>query len=411
MSLPGVWAGPWEGADFAFCFVTDDGKLSNLAWADTARAMDFRFTIAVNLDEGDPSPNELSAEQMHELWEDGFEIAQHGRTHADAGLPLTCPSPPRGSLMGYFMCDEADEQVRMEALTEEISRETLADLSGIPASDIRVVAYPRHRHGKALIDSLQAEGYIGARTGGYYDYDYNSYGDFLTPASNSWEGGISLFRVPNREADSYLFGNHSADPPVHFDYATFRERADQVIAPFQQSGGICVIYTHHLGDDDDSLGDINYGSGGITSRDLAWLVDYVREHNGRIMTFGEAVAYYRARSHKVDVDGDAVWMPGAAAGTPAAPEAVSVGAPYPNPFNGGTRIAYELTSDVAVRIDVHDLRGRRVVTLVDGKPGIGSHEAFWSGRDAQGRTVGAGAYLVRVACGDAVTTRRVSLLK
>ena len=38
----------WMGHDFVFCFITDDAKLSNLVWADVAREMGFRYTIAVN---------------------------------------------------------------------------------------------------------------------------------------------------------------------------------------------------------------------------------------------------------------------------------------------------------------------------------------------------------------------------
>ncbi len=69
--------GEWLGHDFAFCFVTDDGRTSNLAWADTARTMGFRFTIAVN--HGRTSSTILSAEDIHELAEDGFEIGSHSQ--------------------------------------------------------------------------------------------------------------------------------------------------------------------------------------------------------------------------------------------------------------------------------------------------------------------------------------------
>ena len=37
-----------------------------------------------------------------------------------------------------------------------------------------------------------------------------------------------------------------------------------------------VVYAHHFGDDDNTWGDINYGSSGMTPTDLEWLVDLVR---------------------------------------------------------------------------------------------------------------------------------------
>lgn len=411
MPMPARAEGPWDGHAFAFCFVTDDGRKSNLAFADTARVMDFRFTIGVNVNSSPAGTMELTLSEMHELWEDGFELAQHGGSHASIGLDPACPQPPSGSLMGYFMCEGTDEQSRMEYLAQEISADTLSTWTCIPRQDVRVVAYPRHRHGKALIDTLRAAGYIGARTGNRWGYSSDSYGDFTTMARNSWDGGMSLYRMPTVETDAYLFGDHSADPPVHLDYDTFRARADQSIAPFKQSGGICIVYTHHLGDDDDSLGDINYGSGGMTKRDLAWLVDYVREHDGKVMTFGEAVSYYRARSHMENIDGDLVWVPGAASAAPVPQVELAVEPAHPNPFNGGTRMSFEIGAETRVRAAVFDLRGRRVAALADEVMPAGRHEVSWTGRDDRGRSLAAGSYVVQVVAGDAEQSRLVSLLK
>jgi len=174
----------WMGNDFAFCFVTDDGRSSNLAWADTARAMGFRFTIAIN--HGREAGFVLSSEEAHELANDGFDIGSHSLTHGFAGLPETYPSPPRGSMMGYFLCEDLDPVEGMQYFKAEIERDSLAAFADLPVSDIRVFAYPRHRHGKAVIDSLIAEGYLGARMGSKWDYSENSYGDFNTPPENSW---------------------------------------------------------------------------------------------------------------------------------------------------------------------------------------------------------------------------------
>jgi hypothetical protein len=99
----------------------------------------------------------------------------------------------------------------MDALHVEIERDSITDLCDLDADAIRTLAYPRHRHGKALIDSLIAEGFIAARTGGWALSDLYSYGDYPLQARNGWEEGISLFRVPTRMADCALFGDHSAD--------------------------------------------------------------------------------------------------------------------------------------------------------------------------------------------------------
>lgn len=404
-------AGPWDGHDFAFVFVTDDGTKCNLAWADTARAMDFRFTIAVNVRSAPLAATRLSKPEIHDLAADGFEIAMHGATHGVGGLPTTCPSPPRGSWMGYFLCAEPDQAARMTAFRAEIERDTLAAACDIPASSIKVCAYPAHRHGKALIDTLRAEGYIGARTGGLWDYVTNSYGDFTFMASNSWDGGISLYRLPLANSDGWIFGNHSAVPPVHRTYESFLSIAQPIMDQFKASKGICVVYTHHLGDDNDSYGNINYGSGGMTKQDLAWIVDLARANNAKIMTLGEAIAYYRERSHMVNVDGDLVWRPGASGVDmigPAALENVSV---YPNPFNPRTSIAFDVAVAGRVRVVIHDVRGRLVCELDDSTREVGHHEVEWNGLDDRGMPAPAGTYLLRVETGAGSAARRMALIK
>jgi len=81
----------------------------------------------------------------------------------------------------------------------------------------------------------------------------------------------------------------------------------------------------------------------------------------------------------------------------------------PNPFNPRTTLRYELPAGGHVRLDVYDLRGRAVVTLVDGQRTAGAHTVEWTGRDADGRRLASGVYLARLATGGATTTRKLVL--
>jgi hypothetical protein len=83
----------------------------------------------------------------------------------------------------------------------------------------------------------------------------------------------------------------------------------------------------------------------------------------------------------------------------------------PNPFNPQTAIEYELPAAGAVRLAVHDVRGRLVRILVEASLPAGSHRAIWDGRDAAGRGVDSGAYLCRLEAGGRVESRRMLLLK
>lgn len=74
----------------------------------------------------------------------------------------------------------------------------------------------------------------------------------------------------------------------------------------------------------------------------------------------------------------------------------------PNPFNPSTMIAYDLPAGGAeVRLDVHDVAGRLVRTLVDGTQPGGRQTAVWDGRGPDGRMQPAGLYFYRLV-GDGV---------
>jgi len=73
---------------------------------------------------------------------------------------------------------------------------------------------------------------------------------------------------------------------------------------------------------------------------------------------------------------------------------------YPNPFNPMTTIAFELadgSGDLNVNLEVLDLRGRVVKTLVRGSYASGQrHEVTWNGTDQSGRKVPSGTYMSRL---------------
>jgi uncharacterized repeat protein (TIGR01451 family) len=77
-----------------------------------------------------------------------------------------------------------------------------------------------------------------------------------------------------------------------------------------------------------------------------------------------------------------------------------------NPFRGGTMFTYALPTRMPVRIDVYDVAGRRVRTLVDRDEEPGVHTVGLTQVGPEGR-LGAGVYLVRLRAGDIQKTVRV----
>jgi hypothetical protein len=83
----------------------------------------------------------------------------------------------------------------------------------------------------------------------------------------------------------------------------------------------------------------------------------------------------------------------------------------PNPFNPSTTIQFDLSSAEHVRLEIYDVLGRRVRTLLNAELAAGLHEARWDGQGADGRTAAAGVYFYRLAAGGVVEIRSMTLAK
>ncbi len=82
---------------------------------------------------------------------------------------------------------------------------------------------------------------------------------------------------------------------------------------------------------------------------------------------------------------------------------------YPNPFKPETYVFFGLARDAAVRFDVFNILGQRVITLVDQKLLSGQHVVVWNGKNAGGNRVAAGIYLYRLEAGDFIKIRKMIL--
>ncbi|MEW5874479.1 MAG: putative Ig domain-containing protein [Candidatus Zixiibacteriota bacterium] len=90
---------------------------------------------------------------------------------------------------------------------------------------------------------------------------------------------------------------------------------------------------------------------------------------------------------------------------------------YPNPFNPSTRIAFTISGAQSaatvsrVRLDIFNVLGQRVTTLVDSHLEPGQYEFEWDGRDRSGNTMASGLYFYRLQADGRAETKKMVLLK
>jgi hypothetical protein len=84
---------------------------------------------------------------------------------------------------------------------------------------------------------------------------------------------------------------------------------------------------------------------------------------------------------------------------------------YPNPFNPSTNIVYELPVGAKVRLDIYNILGQRIKTLVDQEQPIGVHQIQWNGTDDRGIKVSSGVYVFVLKAGTFTESKKMLLLK
>jgi len=107
-------------------------------------------------------------------------------------------------------------------------------------------------------------------------------------------------------------------------------------------------------------------------------------------------------------------VPESATGIEAAvsPRSFALHQNVPNPFNPMTIIRYDVpTQHANVTLQVYDVRGRLVRTLVDGEQSSGQKTAVWDGKDSHGQSVASGVFFYRLTGPDFQRTRKMVLLR
>jgi hypothetical protein len=84
---------------------------------------------------------------------------------------------------------------------------------------------------------------------------------------------------------------------------------------------------------------------------------------------------------------------------------------YPNPFNPETTISYNIPKKGNVTVDIYNIKGQKVKSLLNEEQEAGKHSIIWKGNNDKGQKVSSGTYLYRVKSGDEEIVNKMMLVK
>lgn len=139
-----------------------------------------------------------------------------------------------------------------------------------------------------------------------------------------------------------------------------------------------------------------------------FLSDQVIE--GKVILGGLLDGQYQSRLYGFDIT-NRILPTGVAEEKATLPDRYALSQNYPNPFNLSTVIHYELPEPAQVTIQVLNLLGQEVATLVNRKMAAGRYTVRWNGTDGRGNVAPTGVYFIQMKAGSRVMTRKMLLLK
>ncbi len=84
---------------------------------------------------------------------------------------------------------------------------------------------------------------------------------------------------------------------------------------------------------------------------------------------------------------------------------------YPNPFAGSTTLNFSVAERSNVRIDIYDVKGTLIRTILNESLDAGSYPVMWDGTDASGANVADGSYIATMRAGSFTSSVKMSMVR
>lgn len=299
------------------------------------------------------------------------------------------------------------------------------DYDGDHIDDISV----RGDDGYWRIDYFALQNGFGAWDGQYGQGAYGGIYDRPAPADYNGDGKCDLAILRNSDRkfliDWYHNGLGTWDVTNLGGYGGFADYPCPADYDNDGQKDIAILWTSTrvwwVDEADDGFGSWNYplgGYGGVSDRPMP--ADY--DGDGK-----DDIACYHVGQDRICIDyfcyqgnctyGSWDWCDGGAwhptwrvvipqEEESTLPTEFSVSQNYPNPFNPVTTINYALPTPMHVKLDIYNVLGQKVITLVDEQQPAGQYTTHWDGRDCS-----SGVYFYRLVTDQATETKKMVLLK
>lgn len=84
---------------------------------------------------------------------------------------------------------------------------------------------------------------------------------------------------------------------------------------------------------------------------------------------------------------------------------------YPNPFNPETTIEFSIHKPSRAKLEIYDINGNLVKSLINGHLHQGNHKVIWNGQDENNRKVASGVYFYKLSQDEKEQTKKMIMLK
>ena len=206
---------------------------------------------------------------------------------------------------------------------------------------------------------------------------------------------------------AYVTGKtYSHNFPTENPYQSDRSGYCDVFVTKLSSAGNSLVYSTYLGGTDyetvdgiavDASGSA-YVTGETGSPDFPTTPDaYDTSYNGSVDAFVAKIADNGTSVDEIK--------------SPTIPDGFRLSQNYPNPFNPQTQFELSLPHASHVKVEIFNVLGQQVTTLVDKRLPAGSYRITWDGKDDVGQEVSSGVYLYRLTADEFVHSRKMLLLK